>query len=104
MAEDGLEILGDCPICGRPLVDGPSVDRHHWVPRSEGGGPASLVHVICHRMLHTRFSERGLAGAYATPEAVRADEDMQRFIRWVRKRPPEFIDWPRSPGRGRRRR
>ena len=29
--------LGPCPVCGRPLIEGPSVDRHHLVPRSQGG-------------------------------------------------------------------
>ena len=66
--------LGECPICGRPMLPGASVDRHHFVPRSEGGRETSWVHRICHRKLHSLFTERELA----------------RFIRWVERKHPEF--------------
>lgn len=92
--------IGLCPICGRVMIAGPSVDEHHWVPKSEGGRETAFVHRICHRTLHARFSERELARSYATPEAIRADPAMAKFIRWVRKRPPEYLDWP-STGRRR---
>lgn len=85
-----------CPLCGRPLVPGPSVDEHHWIPKSEGGRVTSTIHKVCHRALHARFSERELATLYATPEAVLADPEMARFVRWVRKRPPEYLDWPKD--------
>ncbi len=88
--------LGPCPICGRPMIAGPSVDEHHWIPKSQGGCETALLHRVCHRTLHARFSERELARDYATAEAVRADPQMAKFIRWVRKRPPEYMDWPRD--------
>lgn len=88
--------LGLCPICGRPMIAGPSVDEHHWVPKSEGGRATSFLHRICHRTLHARFTERELAQDFATPEAVRSDPAMEKFIRWVRKRPVEYMDWPHS--------
>lgn len=92
--------LGLCPICGRPMIAGPSVDEHHWVPKSEGGRETAFLHRICHRALHARFSERELAQAYSTPDAIRCDPAMDKFIRWVRKRPVEYMDWP-STGRRR---
>lgn len=88
--------LGPCPICGRSMIAGPSVDEHHWVPKSEGGRETAWLHRVCHRTLHARFSERELARDYSTPEAVRADPAVARFIRWVRKRPPEYTDWPKD--------
>lgn len=91
-----MAALGPCPLCGREMIAGPSVDEHHWVPRSKGGRQSSHLHKVCHRALHARFSERELAGAFSTPEAVRADPEMARFIRWVRGRPPEYLDWPRD--------
>ena len=95
--------LGECPICGRPMLPGASVDRHHFVPRSEGGRETSWVHRICHRKLHSLFTERELARLYATPEAVRAHPEMQRFIRWVGRKHPEF--WVRTAeARAKRRR
>lgn len=95
--------LGPCPICGRPMLAGPSVDRHHFVPRAEGGREARPVHRICHRKLHSLWTERELATAYATPEAIRNHPEMQRFIQWVARKPPEF--WVRTAeARTRRRR
>ncbi|GAA0595230.1 hypothetical protein GCM10009099_35770 [Caenispirillum bisanense] len=84
--------LGPCPLCGRPMVEGPSLDRHHWVPRSEGGREQSLLHRICHRKIHSVLDERSLARAYATPDALRSHPEIARFLRWVARKPPEFMD------------
>ncbi len=84
--------LGPCPLCGRPMVDGPSLDRHHWVPRSEGGRQQAVMHRICHRKIHSVLDERSLARAYATPEALRGHPEIARFLRWVAGKPPEFMD------------
>jgi hypothetical protein len=92
------EPLGDCPICGRPMVAGPSVDRHHFIPRSEGGSVAMPVHRICHRKLHTLWTERELALLYRTPEAIRDHPEIQRFAQWLQRKPAEF--W--APTRSRR--
>lgn len=78
------------------MIAGPSVDEHHWVPKSEGGRETAFLHRICHRALHARFSERELAHGYAAPEAIRNDPAMARFIAWVRKRPAEYVDWPKD--------
>jgi hypothetical protein len=94
--------LGPCPLCGRQMIAGPSVDRHHWVSKSAGGRVSEHLRAVCHRMIHRVFSEQELASAYADPEAVRAHLDIRRFIAWVRKQPPEYLDWPKEP-RGRRR-
>ena len=91
--------LGPCPICGRERVMGPSVDYHHWLPRAYGGRLAQPVHLICHRKLHSLFSEKELATVYTTPEAVRRHPAMQTFIRWVRRRPPEFYYLNKKPRR-----
>ena len=86
------------------MIDGPSVNRHHWVPKSKGGDRASNIHVVCHRMLHKTFSESDLANDYLTPEALREHPEIENFIRWVRRKPPEFIDRARAPrGRDKRR-
>lgn len=84
--------LGPCPLCGRPMIAGPSLDRHHWVPRSEGGRTQDWMHRICHRKIHSVLSERDLAACYDTPEALRAHPDIAAFLRWVRKKPPEYMD------------
>jgi hypothetical protein len=95
--------LGPCPVCGRMMMAGPSVDRHHWMPKTEGGRESDFIHMVCHRMIHRVLSEQDLATAYGDPAAVRAHPEIARFVTWVRKQPPEYLDWPKEP-RGRRRR
>lgn len=91
-AAASAETIGPCPLCGRPMVAGPSLDRHHWVPRSEGGREQILMHRICHRKIHSVFTERELATTYSSPEALRAHPEIARFLKWVRKKPPEYMD------------
>lgn len=79
------------------MIDGPSVDRHHWVPKSEGGRATDFTHVVCHRMIHRVFDERELATTYADPEAVRAHPEIERFVKWVRRKPADYVDWPKEP-------
>ncbi len=64
------------------------------------GGPTVLLHHICHKEIHATLSEADLARDYATPEALRAHPRLAKFIRWVAKRPPEFLS--RTTGRRRR--
>ena len=64
----------------------------------------SYIHVVCRRMLHRTFSESDLANGYLTPEALREHPEIENFIRWVRRKPREFIDHVRAPrGRDKRR-
>lgn len=78
---------------------GENVDRHHWVPRSEGGEAWSWLHKICHRKLHSLFSERELAVLYPDADRLRAHPEIERFISWVRKRPPSYRSRHRAPNR-----
>jgi hypothetical protein len=84
------------------MIAGPTVDRHHWVPKSKGGRVSERLHTVCHRMIHRVLSEKELASAYADPEAVRAHPDIRRFVAWVRRQPPEYLDWPKEPRERRR--
>ena len=96
-----------CPVCGRAMIPGPTVTRHHLVPRLKGGKVAEPVHRICHSKIHSLWDENQLRDDYSTWEAIREAEEMQTFIRWVRKKPPEFTSGDRKVrghkrGRGRR--
>lgn len=94
--------LGPCPLCGRPMIAGPSVDRHHWRPRRQGGRAWSWLHVVCHRKIHAELSEATLAATHHTPEALKADPAIAAFLKWVAGKPPEFVDHHRRPGPRRR--
>jgi hypothetical protein len=81
-----------CPLCGRTLVPGPSVDEHHLVPKSKRGRDKFLVHRVCHTKIHATLTEHQLATEYHTWEALRAQPEIAAFIAWVRKKPPQFVD------------
>jgi 5-methylcytosine-specific restriction endonuclease McrA len=84
--------LGACPLCGRPLVAGKSVDEHHLIPKSQGGRDTHSVHRICHRKIHATFTEKELARNYSNWEALQAQVDIRAFITWVQKKAPEYYD------------
>jgi hypothetical protein len=93
------QTVPSCPICLRPIPEGVPQSLHHLIPKLKGGkgGPTVLVHHICHKEIHARFSEAELARQFNTPEAIRADPRMERFLTWIAKRPPGFLS--RVPGR-----
>lgn len=94
--------LGTCPLCGRELVDGPSVDRHHLVPRSLGGKDTILIHKICHQKIHSCFTERELKNGYSSIDAILSNEEIQKFVKWVKKKDPEYYDSHKDHSRKRR--
>lgn len=91
-----------CPLCGRPIPDGVPQSEHHLIPKLRGGkgGPTVLMHHLCHREIHATLTESELARDWNTPEKLRAHPRLEKFIRWIQKRPPEFNS--RVPGKRRR--
>ena len=77
-----------CALCERPL--GTRVEWHHLVPKSQGGRVTVPVHPICHRTIHALVGNAELARAFADPAALRAREDVGRFLRWIADKPPDF--------------
>ncbi len=77
-----------CALCARPL--GARVEWHHPIPKSQGGSVTVPVHPICHRTIHAAVSNHDLAERYADLDTLRQRDDMQRFLRWVAKKPPDF--------------
>lgn len=81
---------GVCPICKRDMIKGKSVDEHHFIPKSKKGKEKTLLHVICHRKLHSVFSEKEMANYYNTPERCLEHKEIQTFVKWVAKKEPEY--------------
>jgi len=79
---------GICALCGRPL--GRYIEFHHLVPKSRGGTEMVPVHPICHRTIHAYVSNRELASVFASLDALRAREDISRFLSWIANKPPDF--------------
>lgn len=90
-----------CPLCDRPLPDGPTVDLHHPVPRALGGTATVAMHRICHRKLHATYGERELAGFGDDWPRLRAQPEIAVFVRWVARRPAAFFDGSRRMRRPR---
>ena len=93
--DDGAPV---CPLCLRPIPQGVPQSLHHLVPKLKGGkgGPTVLLHQICHSEIHATLTEAELARDFATIEALRGHPRLEKFIRWVAKRPPTFHS--RTPG------
>ena len=92
-----------CPLCLRPIPPDVAQSLHHLIPRLKGGkgGPVVLLHHICHKEIHARFTETELARSFNTAEALRDSERLRPFLDWVAKRPPGFLS--RVPGGPRKR-
>lgn len=80
--------LPPCLLCGRPL--GRKVEWHHLVPKSRGGTEMAPVHPICHRTIHATLTNREIERDYSTPEALRAQPALARFIAWIADKPADF--------------
>jgi hypothetical protein len=81
-----------CPLCERSIPPQARQSRHHLTPKLRGGkgGPTVLLHQICHNEIHATFTETELARSYSSIAALRAHPRVEKFVNWVRKRPPDF--------------
>jgi hypothetical protein len=108
---------GRCQLCGR---DVPRRQRHHLIPktrhsnrrnkrdfeREEVRERTAMLCRPCHKTLHATLDEKQLEREYNTLEALGAQPEIARFLKWVRKQPPgASVTVRRSADlRGRRRR
>ena len=88
---------GLCPLCDRPMLEGPSLNEHHLIPRSFGGTERYIMHRVCHSKLHSLFDESELAFVFNTFEKLRSHPDVVSFVKWVRKQAPEKLVKHRRP-------
>lgn len=80
-----------CPVCERELGT-VNIDAHHLVPKTFGGKVTEPLHKICHRKLHSVFTEREMLHVYNNWETIRNDPEIIKFIKWVHKKPVDFYD------------
>jgi hypothetical protein len=92
-----------CPLCDRPIPVGVPQSLHHLVPKLKGGkgGPVVLLHHICHKEIHASLSEAELARNFNTVAALRLHPRLEKFARWIAKRPPDFMSKVPGKRRGR---
>lgn len=87
-----------CPLCDRPIPTS-QLDALHLVPKSKGGVKTEGLHRICHRHIHANFTEAELAEQYSTIEALLEVPEIQKFVAWVKIKPPEYYDRSRTTRR-----
>ncbi|MBZ9752005.1 HNH endonuclease [Deinococcus sp. HMF7604] len=82
-----------CALCEREV---PQLTEHHLLPRSQGRRqglkaaelPTTLLCPACHKFLHRTLTNAELARDYRDLPALRAQEDVARFVAWIRRQPP----------------
>ena len=84
--------IGDCPLCGRVMFDGPSINEHHLVPKSLKGKDKIIIHAACHQKIHTIFTEKELQQKYNTIKKIKENGEIQKFIKWIKKKDPEYYE------------
>jgi len=77
-----------CWLCARPL--GARIEWHHTVPKSRGGRSVAPVHPICHRTLHAALSNAELARLEREGTPLAEIPQIERFLRWIADKPPDF--------------
>lgn len=79
-----------CGLCERAVQH---TSRHHLVPREEGGRHGQTVDLCqpCHSSVHRFLTNRTLARHYHTVEALRAADELQGYLSWIRKNKVEKI-------------
>lgn len=100
MQQSALNTISMCPICDREIIPGQSADTHHLLPKSRGTRDKTAyskenliaIHLVCHMKVHHTFSENELYSYYNTPERIKEHPEIQKFIKWVSKKDPTFID------------
>ncbi|MFH7030613.1 MAG: HNH endonuclease [Heteroscytonema crispum UTEX LB 1556] len=76
-----------CELCERE-VD--KLTIHHLIPKQKKGqhGPKINICSACHRQIHTLFDNRRLAQELHSPEKLKNEPQMHKFLAWVRKQDP----------------
>ena len=93
--------MGTCPLCNREIPAG-AESRHHLIPETSKSVKNKYstvakketvdLHEVCHRKVHSLFTNRELAQTYNSVNLIAAHPDIQKFVKWVRKKPIEFND------------
>lgn len=71
---------------------GNSIDKHHFVPKCRGGNKTQYLHKICHRKIHSIWTEKELEKEFNDPNKVCTHPEMEKFIKWVKKKEANFYD------------
>ena len=84
------ETNGRCSLCEREVLAG-MITLHHLRPREKGGRAEHRTPLCrpCHKQLHAVFSNKDLARSLDSIEKLRAEPQLEPFLRWIRKQKPD---------------
>ncbi|WP_409304537.1 HNH endonuclease [Peribacillus sp. SCS-155] len=77
---------GVCELCERENIE---LTVHHLTPREEGGShlPTAMLCKACHKQIHAMYSNRELAIRLHTITLLKDDEELKKYLNWIRKQP-----------------
>lgn len=92
--------IGRCQLCERETA----LTRHHLIPQCRHGTKWNrknfdrrevktnllLLCSGCHKQLHALFTEKELERRLHDLPSLRAEPAVQRFVDWIRTKPPGF--------------
>lgn len=85
--------LTECSICER-LTPPEHQEKHHMFPRKTRKSKKEAVTILvccsCGDMLHKLFTNKELLKHYNTLEKILANDDVQKWIEWIQKKPDDF--------------
>jgi len=87
-----------CPICNREY--GGEMQDHHLKPKTFRSRTTEVhdrdnlvtIHKICHQKIHATLTETELYKYYNTVDRLLEHEQIQKFVKWVSKKPVDFYD------------
>lgn len=74
-----------CQICRR-LTPDTYLEKHHLTPRCKKGKEKIPVCCDCGNQIHNLFTNKELETEYNSIESLLANDRVQKWIRWIRKR------------------
>ncbi len=89
-----------CLLCER-VIPNDQIEEHHLIPKSKGGKIKVPLHRICHSHIHAAFTDAQLAKNFSTISAILEYPTIQKFVSWVKTKPPGFDDEAEESGRRR---
>ncbi|MEH7180108.1 HNH endonuclease [Neobacillus vireti] len=78
--------MGKCELCERESVE---TTVHHLLPKEMGGTFGSTAHLCipCHKQIHALYTNEEIAARLTTIPELKADAQLARFLKWIRKQP-----------------
>ena len=83
--EEEARIEPSCSICRRNAPD-EYTEKHHLVPKSRKGKKTIIVCHDCGNQIHKIFSNKELEKQYNSLESILANEEIQKWIKWIQKK------------------